>query len=62
VLFRSNLFRITLRYFFGQQSLIANDRTGAAMTDRNPWYGENPVTRAPAGRANLLPDVTTVPC
>lgn len=44
-----NLFMLSLRYYFGRDSLIANDRSGAGMSDYNPWYGVQPVAEAYAG-------------
>jgi hypothetical protein len=45
------LFMLNLRYYFGRESLIANDRHGASMNDYNPWYGAEAVmegeTRVP---------------
>jgi hypothetical protein len=38
-----NLFMLSLRYYFGGDSLIANDRHGAGMNDYNPWYGAEPI-------------------
>lgn len=34
-----NVFMLGLRVYFGQNSLKDNDRTGASLTDANPWYG-----------------------
>jgi hypothetical protein len=31
-----------LRYYFGQGSLLSNDRSGASLEDYNPWYGTQP--------------------
>jgi hypothetical protein len=44
-----NLVMLSLRYYFGQDSLIANDRKGASLKDYNPWYGADPVTEAFVG-------------
>ncbi len=44
-----NLFMVKLRYYFGQDSLIANDRNGASISDYNPWYGVEPVSEGFAG-------------
>ena len=41
-----NLFMLSLHYYFGQDSLIANDRNGAGMNDYNPWYGAESVISA----------------
>lgn len=34
-----NAIMIGIRYYFGQDSLLTNDRTGATLEDRNVWYG-----------------------
>ncbi|HUO98484.1 MAG TPA: hypothetical protein VMU01_07435 [Rhizomicrobium sp.] len=34
---------LTVRFYFGQDSLIANDRKGASLADYNPWYGAEAV-------------------
>jgi len=36
---RAHMFLVGLRFYFGQESLLSNDRTGATLEDRNPWYG-----------------------
>ena len=54
-----NLFQVTLRYYLGQASLLTNDRTGAAMSDYNPWYGAEPQTEAIAGQGFY--SLTTAP-
>lgn len=48
-----NLFMLSLRYYLGQDSLIANDRNGASMSDYNPWYGAKPVTEAFIGDSSF---------
>ncbi len=49
-----NLFMLRLRYYFGQDSLIANDRNGASISDYNPWYGTEPVSEGFAGNLSAL--------
>jgi hypothetical protein len=40
-----NVIMIGIRYYFGQDTLLTNDRTGATLEDRNAWYGAiNPFT------------------
>jgi hypothetical protein len=38
----SNTFLLGLHFYFGQTSLIDNDRSGASLKDYNPWYGVQP--------------------
>ena len=47
-----NLFMLSLHYYLGQDSLLANDRNGAGMNDYNPWYGAEPITEAFMGNPN----------
>jgi hypothetical protein len=39
---RGNAIMIGVRFYFGQNSLIANDHDGAGLKDYNPWYGVYP--------------------
>jgi hypothetical protein len=41
-LYRNNAIMLGLRFYFGQNSLLANDRSGASLKDYNPWYGTQP--------------------
>jgi hypothetical protein len=49
-----HLFMLTLRYYFGQDSLIANDRNGATINDYNSWYGAEPITEPFIGVGTFL--------
>jgi len=44
-----NIVMLKLRYYFGQDTLLANDRNGAAMNDYNPLYGAEPVLATSSG-------------
>jgi hypothetical protein len=41
-LYRNNTIMLGLRFYFGRNSLLANDRSGASLEDYNPWYGTQP--------------------
>jgi hypothetical protein len=49
-----HVFMLTVSYYFGQDSLIANDRKGAGMNDYNPWYGADPITEPFIGAGSFL--------
>jgi len=50
-----HLFMVRLRYYFGLESLFANDRKGASMNDYNPWYGAEPIAEADSGISGWPP-------
>jgi hypothetical protein len=52
-----NVVMLRLRYYFGEASLIANDRYGAGMNDYNPLYGAEQVSDAGSGYVPLPPPV-----
>lgn len=49
-----NLLMLRVRYYIGPDSLIANDRKGAGLSDYNPWYGVEPVTEPFLGDGRFL--------
>jgi len=49
-----NLLMLSVRYYIGQDSLMANDRNGAGLSDYDPWYGVEPVTEPFLGDGRFL--------